>query len=118
MTAFAPEDKRAWFDSEVMAELEKVAKETNLLGGPPKEAFEPIPEKTAAQPVWEDEDVPEPPTDPGADKRMELAAHRAWLIGTIERMAQNLAGAGRVKAAYRLERTLAALKDITEKGGE
>jgi len=115
---FAPEDKRAWLDSEVMAELEKIAKETDLLGGPPKEAFEPIEEKTAAQSSWEDEDVPEAPADPDAGRRAALASHGARLAKTLERMAQDLAEAGRPKAAYRLERALAALKDIAEKGGE
>jgi hypothetical protein len=119
MMAFAPEDKRAWLDSEVMSELEKVAKETNLLNGPPAEAFEPISEKTAGQPVWEDEDVPESPrADSRTERHAEMVAHSARLMGTIERMAQDLAEAGHTKAAYRLERTLAALKDITEKGGE
>lgn len=116
--AFAPEDKRAWLDSEVMAELEKVARETNLLGGPPSEAFEPIEERTATQAYWEDEDVPEPPAEPGSARRAELAAHGARLMGMIGGMAQDLAGVGRVRAAYRLERALGALKDIAEKGGE
>jgi len=116
--AFAPEDKRVWQESEVMGEFEKVAREMCLLDGGPPEAFQPIPEKVAAeQSAWEDEDVQEPPADPGAERRAELANHNARLMGTIERLAQDLAEAGRVKTAYRLERTLAALKDINT-GGE
>jgi hypothetical protein len=113
---FAPEDRRAWLDSEVMAELERIAKKTDLLAGPPPEAFEPIPEKTAGQPVWEDEDVPETPADPDAERRAELAASGARLMDSIGRMAQDLAEAGRAKAAYRMERALSALRGIA--GGE
>jgi hypothetical protein len=120
MMAFSPEDKRAWLDSEVMAEFERVAAGTDLLGGGPPEAFQPIPEATAgrAEPGWEDDDVPEPEADTGLGQRAELAGHGARLMDGIGRMAQDLAEAGRTSAAYRLERALAALKDIAEKGGE
>jgi GNAT superfamily N-acetyltransferase len=118
--AFAPEDKRAWRDSEIMAEFEKVALETSLLDGGPPEAFQPIHEKVATeQNTWEDEDIQELPTaDLGVSRHAELAGYGAQLMETIEKMAQDLAEVGRVRAAYRLERTLAALKDITNIGGE
>lgn len=112
---FAPEDKRAWRNSEVMAEFEKTAMEASLLDGGPPEAFQPIPEKVAEQAAWEEEDVPEL-ADPGQARRAELANHGMRLMGMIEKMAQDLAEAGYVKAAYRLERALAALKNIN--GGE
>lgn len=115
---FAPEDKRVWRESEVMAEFEKVAREMNLLEGGPPEAFQPIPEKTAGQPVWEDEDVPEPVADPEAGRRAEMAMHGMRLMESIGKMAQDLAEARHTKAAYRLERALVALKDIADKGGE
>jgi len=111
---FAPEDKRAWQNSEVMAELEKLAKETDLLGGPPPEAFEPISEQTPEQETWEDEDAPLV-VDSSA-KEAELLAIRHQLMDEIERMAHQLAEAGRIKVAYRLERALATIKDIA-KGG-
>lgn len=114
---FAPEDKRAWRDSEIMAEFEKQAMEMDLLNGGPPEAFEPIPEKTAEQDSWEDEDVQEPEKETDTAKLAELASHGARLMDAIEKMANDLAKAGRVKAAYRLERALAALKDIAA-GGE
>lgn len=109
--AFAPEDKRVWRESEIMAEFERIAAETDLLGGPPAEAFQPILEKAAAQPAWEDEDSREPSAASG--KRAELESLGARLMDEIGKMAQHLASAGRIKAAYRLERALAALKDIT-----
>lgn len=112
---FAPEDKRAWQNSEIMAELEKVARATNLLDnpGPPPEAFQPIPEKEARS--WEEEDEPLA-ADFGALREAELSTPRCRLMDEIERMACQLAGAGHIKAAYRLERALAAIKDIA-KGG-
>ncbi len=113
--AFAPEDRRAWQDSEIMAEFEKMAKEANLLGGPPSEAFEPIPERIAAQPTWEDEDTQEP-SDPADGRHAQFAEQGARLAESIARMAEDLALAGHVKAAYRLERALAAITDIN--GGE
>jgi len=118
--AFASEDKRAWQESEIMVEFEKIAKEMNLLEGGPPEAFQPIFEKIAIeQNTWEDEDIQDLLADPGAVKRVELASHGVRLMGAIEKLAQKLAETGRVKAAYRLERTLAALKDtIANIGGE
>jgi len=115
---FAPEDKRVWQESEVMAEFEKVAKETGLLNGGPPEAFQPIPEKIAEQGAWEDEDAQEPPVGLGVARQAGLASYGARLMGAIENLAHDLAEAGRIKVAYRLERTFAALKDICRMGGE
>ena len=55
---FAPEDKKAWNASEVMAELEKIALETGFLDGPEPEAFEPVEigENEKEEDLWEDED--------------------------------------------------------------
>jgi hypothetical protein len=112
---FAPEDKRAWLNSEVMAELEKVARAERLLEGPPPEAFLPIQEKEASQDSWEEEDEPAA-AEAGDPRKAALAGFGMRLVGEMDRMAHQLADAGRIKAAYRLERALAALKGIT--GGE
>lgn len=115
---FAPEDKRVWQESEVMAEFEKIAKEMSLLDGGPPEAFQPIFEKVSAeQSAWEDEDIQKPSVDPEIARRAELAGYNIQLMEAIEKLAQDFAEAGHVKVAYRLERTLAALKDINI-GGE
>lgn len=115
--AFAPEDKRAWLDSEIMAEFEKVAREIDLLNGGPPEAFQPIPEKVVTQPVWEDEDISEP-TDSEMVQNAELLEQNLKLIAAIEKMAQDFADKGHIKVAYRLERALFALREIVEQGGK
>jgi hypothetical protein len=55
---FAPEDKRVWQESEVMAEFEKIAKETDLLNGGPPEAFQPILETVVASQILDWYNVP------------------------------------------------------------
>jgi len=105
--AFVPEDKRAWQASEVMSELEKIAKETNLLTGTPAEAFQPIQEET-----WEDEDIEEPKAPELDNVEPKAFAADVALVEAIEKMAQDIAEARRTKIAYRIERALCAIKDI------
>jgi len=104
---FAPEDKRAWQDSQVMLELEKIAKEYDLLNGPPKEAFEPIEEESES---WEEEDLP--PDKLAPDKSAAFSAESGRLMANLLKLAYDLADAEETKAAYRIERALRALKDI------
>jgi len=108
---FAPEDKRAWQDSQVMAELEKLAKETGLFAGPPPEAFEPIQLKEAEEvPTWEEDeeqraDVPDPL---GVGEITGLEAAKAVKDG-LEALANNLVSAGRMREAHMVERTLSGI---------
>jgi hypothetical protein len=47
-----------------------------------------------------------------------MVDHSLQLMEVIEKMAQELAEVGHIRVAYRLERTLAAIKDIANIGGE
>jgi len=105
--SFAPEDKRAWQDSQVMAELEKIAKDTGLLNGPPKEAYEPISLKAASDTSeWEDEEErQQAPSALGVGEINGLEAAKAVTDG-LEALASNLVSADRFREAHLVERTL------------
>lgn len=117
--SFAPEDKRAWQDSQVMAELEKIAKSTGLFDGPPSEAFEPIPLKEAEGiPAWEDEDqnVDDAPEPLGVGEVVGLQAAQTVEDG-LDALADNLAAAGRTREAHMVERTLSGMRRTAQLPG-
>jgi hypothetical protein len=131
---FSKEDNSAWESSEVMRELEKMAEE--VLQGTPPEAYEPIPEEsweeeseeeTESEELRECECAPDAPTiydgkvcavcggerkkEEGLAEEMQ-AAYGYALIGKLEKLASQLAEASKIKAAYRIERTIEELKDL------
>ena len=115
--SFAPEDLRAWKNSEVMIELEKVAKDALLLEGGPPEALQPIPEGQASleneERVWEEEgDADKAADDPLPEEMGAFAVKEAELVMVIRSMARKFADAGQTKVVYRLERTLAELDEV------
>jgi hypothetical protein len=123
---FAPEDTRVWESSEVMAEFEKIAAETRLLDGGPPEAFQPIPEKEAAEasPSWEDDEPAEAPELPDLGRAMalkEFASRQSALLPALKKIARDLADRKNIKGAYRVERAVAELEAVMAvpaEGGE
>ena len=124
---FAPEDTKVWESSEVMAEFEKVAANTNLLGGGPPEAFQPIPEKVAGvsdpDPSWEEETVSDiMPTAKYAYAIEAFASQQSAMIETVKKIARGLADKCDIKGAYRAERAVAEIETIVRRtpaeGGE
>lgn len=120
---FAPEDKRAWENSEIMAEFEKVAAESHLLDGGPSEAFEPLPEKEASPSGEWEEDGSEAPSAPAVrSPALEAFERRQAALPTmLMRLARSLADKGNIKGAYRAERAAAEIRAAIEapaEGGE
>lgn len=103
---FAPEDKRAWQASEVMAELEKVAAEFGTLDGPPPEAFEPLRLKEAApEEDWEEErDNAADDASPGLGDLNGMGVYAERLQTGLYAMADNLRKAGRASDSLMFER--------------
>jgi len=120
---FAPEDKRAWDASEVMAELEKVAAELGTLDGPPPEAFEPLRSKEADDGSWEswedDGDAPAAPAQeaddaPGPGEVNGLGEYASELRNGLYAMADNLRRAGRSADSLMFERAA----DLARRSGD
>ena len=128
---FSKEDKSAWMNSEIMQELEKIARETGVLEGPPAEAFLPIEteedteiEEPKDEEVWEEEDedeeklmsaieelglVEEP------DLKEEFSeAYATNLISNLEKLAHQYATQSKMRASYRIERAIFNLKTLRE----
>ena len=135
--SFSSEDKTAWFSSEVMREFEKIAEDTSLLNGPPEEAFLPIGEEQTPEEDWEDENAAvvedevealglagdelfgsKTEDEPTVDEILELgdlhseasSLYRKNLLTNLEDLAHDLAEQGHIKVAYRIERTIRAIK--------
>ncbi len=138
--SFSSEDKTAWFSSEVMREFEKIAEDTSLLNGPPKEAFLPIGEEQNPEEDWEDENAAvvedevkalglagdelignsseSNEDEPTVDEILELgdlhseasSLYRNNLLKNLEDLASDLAEHGHIKVAYRIERTIRSIK--------
>ncbi len=89
---FTFEDKAAWNSSEIMAELEKIAHETDLLKGPSSDAFEPIKENDEEDDGWEDEDFTEDKPEPfkHSDKVEEVLIALESLAKNLESENKNL----------------------------
>jgi hypothetical protein len=125
---FAPEDVRAWENSEVMAEFEKIALHGDLLGGGPPEAHKPISERPAPEPdpAWEDEPPQRertalPPLS-HAFAMKAFAVRHEDLLEAVRNVARRLAGSGNIRGAYRTERAVADIEAIMRRnpaqGGE
>jgi len=124
---FSKEDKAAWQDSEIMREFERIAKEQDVLGGPPPEAFQPVgveeDEKT-----WEEDDDKdklldavdelgvaqneESPVDVETLPRELLKAYTTNLLTNLEKVSYDLASGSKMKAAYRIDRTLHKINSL------
>jgi len=119
--SFAREDRMAWDASEVMAELEKIAKETGVLDGPPPEAFQPIVIEAEEKEPELEQKQPEP-VQPADEQRAddagigvgELNGLTAAVKKGLKAMAYNLADAGMIKKAHAVECTLKEIEPICE----
>jgi len=118
---FSKEDKAAWLDSEIIREFEKIALETDVLNGPPAEAFQPL--ETEEEKVWEDESDEDKllsaieelgVTEEGeGDLKKELSeVFTANLVTNLQKLAHQLATESKMKAAYKIERTIMKLKNL------
>lgn len=111
---FSKEDKSAWSNSEVMLELEKLAKENDLLSEPSKELYEPI--EIEDNDKWEDEDLEDFKKalsdfeEPSFEKELHIAYDKK-LFSTLEKIASDFANKSNIKVAYRIESTLNKLKN-------
>lgn len=123
--SFAKEDKAVWNSSEVMQELEKIAKENNMFETP-SEAYEPIGEKEDEK-DWEEESLSEAleefeKSEEEMEEEMEEdsiipeynKAYNNALFSHLQRIASKLAENSNIKTAYRIEQTIHNLKDILE----
>ena len=99
---FSKEDKAAWADSEIMKEFEKIAKDNDILNGPPSEAYEPI-EKEEVD--WEDEDM-------GNFEEEMHVAYNKNLFSNLTKIAGDFANKSNIKVAYKIELALHKLKNI------
>lgn len=119
---FSKEDKAAWNDSEIMQQLEKIAKRDNILNGPPKEAFQPIDvEEQEEEKTWEDEEIlPEPKdfVDEAVredDLKKELEkVYSSDLIQKLNKLGSMLISNSQTEVAYRVERAINKIKEILE----
>ncbi len=114
--SFAKEDKAAWLSSEIMQEFEKIARENDVLSGPPQEAFQPIGNENKS---WEEEEdvINKEPIEKleldADDIKTELRmAYNKNLFSSLEKLARQFAEKSNIKAAYRIEQTLHKLKEI------
>ena len=92
---FAPEDKAAWNSSEIMSEFEKIALETDLLNGPPKEANMPIDleEEDDEDVSWEDEDI----EDANIENKIDVSEIALKLIEPLKALSSNLESANKIE---------------------
>lgn len=114
---FSKEDRAAWADSEIMKEFEKIAKENDILNGPPSEAYEPI-EKEEKD--WEDEDMVDFEEalenfeeGPSFEEEMHMAYNKN-LFSNLEKIASDFANKSNIKVAYKIELILHKLKKYFE----
>jgi len=120
---FSKEDRAAWLDSEIMQEFEKIARETDVLGGPPAEAFQPIQTEESEEKVWEEESdedkllsaieelgVSEEEEGGNEDLKEELAkVYTASLLTNLKKLAYQSTS---MKIAYRIERSIMRIKNM------
>jgi hypothetical protein len=104
-----------------MQEFEKIAREQDVLNGPPPEAFQPIGENKKEDESWEDEGdmgrfkealnefESEKPNDLKTELRM---AYNNNLFSSLEKLANQLIEESNIKAAYEVEQTIEKLKEI------
>lgn len=120
---FSKEDKAAWLNSEIMKEFEKLALETDVLNGPPVEAFQPIETENEEEKTWEEESNEDKllsaieelgiSDETEEDLNKELGqAYARNLITNLQKMAYNLATNSKMKAAYRIERTIMKIENV------
>lgn len=114
--SFEKEDKAAWVSSEVMQELEKIAREEDILNSSQEKQDEK---------GWEEEDLDENLIDAvdefnqnddveyQADDNIEYhIAYNNALYSKLQKIASELAEKSNIKPAYRIEQTIRRLKDI------
>jgi hypothetical protein len=121
--SFVKEDKAAWLNSEIMQEFEKIAREQDVLNGPPPEAFQPIGENEndKEDELWEEEEnmdkfkeaLNEFESEKSNDLKTELRmAYNNNLFSSLEKIADQLINKSNIKAAYEVEQTIEKLKKI------
>jgi len=113
---FSKEDKAAWADSEIMKEFEKIAKDNDILNGPPSEAYEPI--ENEEEKDWEDEDMgnfeealENFEEGPSFEEEMHIAYNKN-LFSNLTKIAGDFANKSNIKVAYKIELVLHKLKNI------
>lgn len=106
--AFSKEDKQAWNDSEVMLELEKIAEMSFI---PKEEGWE----EEGLEEALENFEKPAEEILNELDKEdfnKELhLAHNDLIFSTLQKIAESFIKKSNIKVAYRIEQTIAELKD-------
>jgi len=121
---FSKEDKSAWQASEIMQELEIIARNNGI--DIPEEAYKPLLDKEAEEKTWEEEDENvEKLTDAvdkfededkeDEEKKEIFSSYNKELLDNIEKISYQLADKSSIKAAYRIERVLQNIKVLLEK---
>jgi len=125
---FSKEDKAAWNDSEIMWHFERIAREENILDGPPPEAYLPIEldeTELEPEPSWEDEEVSndvgedridnmldEIALELESDSEEDLFKPANQLIDRLQKIAHDLAFNSKMKSALRVERAIYKIKNL------
>jgi hypothetical protein len=112
MSSFSYEDTRAWESSEVMRELEKIAKEEGFLDL--SEALQPIKVYSKKEEkTWEEE-----PCDkiPQKNAFEDINKQHKAIIEKIYKISCDLADNGNIKGAYRAERAISLLETLMLQG--
>jgi hypothetical protein len=129
---FSKEDNAAWLASEVMQQLEKLAKDDGIDAS--QEAYEPIASDEDDASTWEDEDNAEKlekvvdelqlakspqeqdkTQDDDAEKiEKVLESHKKNLFDNIEKISYELIDKSNIKAAYKVECALQSIKVLLE----
>jgi hypothetical protein len=121
---FSKEDKSAWQASEIMQELEIIARNNGI--DIPEEAYKPLLDKETEESSWEEEDenveklidavVKFEDEDKEDEEKKEIfSSYNKELLDNIEKISYQLADKSSIKAAYRIERVLQNIKALLEK---
>lgn len=118
---FSEEDVAAWNDSEIMKEFEKIAIKTNIIDGPPIEAYQPI--NKEEEKTWEEEEDEEKllsaienlgiADEESENLKKELSKiYVANLITGLQKLAYNSAINYKTSVAYTIERSIMKIKTL------
>lgn len=117
---FSEEDMAAWNDSEIMKEFEKIAIKTNIIDGPPIEAYQSINEEE--EKTWEEEDEEKLLSaiedlgiadEESENLKKELSKmYVANLITGLQKLAYNSAINYKTSVAYTIERSIMKIKTL------
>jgi len=111
---FSKEDRAAWADSEVMKELEKVAKNIDL----EEKSWEEDDDTEKLIDAVEEFEEPKEEEEKSFDQDEMLdalfEAHGSDLLVNIEKISYKLIDKSNIKGAYKVERAFQSIKDILE----